>query len=227
MNLAAYSLHKRTIAWLAALVVLVGGWIGYQQLGRFEDPEFVIRQAVVVTPYPGALPIQVAEEVTDGILVRLQRDEERTRAAIAVVQATQWPLLGGTAVGIRAFSAMGLSPTDMGEHAGSLSWVILYAMLLSWLIAVTLTPLLCVSFLAVKPLAADAGLGPVPRRYRGLLGLVLRRRALTGAALILLLVAAVGGFGLVPPGFMPESARPQFVVDLYAVLFRIRGDALG
>ena len=153
--------------------------------------------------------------VTDGILVRLQRGEKRTRAAIAVVQATQWPLLGGTVVGILAFSAIGLSPTDMGEYAGSLFWVILYAMLLSWLFAVTLTPLLCVSFLEVKPLAADAGLGPVLRRYRGLLGLVLRRRALTGAALILLLVAAVGGFGLVPPGFMPESARPQFVVDLF------------
>ncbi|KAA6184490.1 efflux RND transporter permease subunit [Thiohalocapsa marina] len=153
--------------------------------------------------------------VTDGILVRLQRGEDRTRAAIAVVQATQWPLLGGTAVGILAFSAIGLSPTDMGEYAGSLFWVILYSMLLSWLFAVTLTPLLCVSFLKVKPLAADAGLGPVLWRYRGLLGVVLRHRVLTGAALIALLVAAVGGFGLVPPGFMPESARPQFVVDLF------------
>ncbi|MBK5966283.1 multidrug transporter AcrB, partial [Thiocystis minor] len=76
MNLAAYSLHKRTIAWLAALVVLVGGWIGYQQLGRFEDPEFVIRQAVVVTPYPGALPIEVAEEVTDVIEGAVQQLQE-------------------------------------------------------------------------------------------------------------------------------------------------------
>ncbi|QVL47223.1 MAG: efflux RND transporter permease subunit [Thiocapsa sp.] len=154
--------------------------------------------------------------VTDGILVRLQKGEERTRAAVEVVQATQWPLLGGTAVGILAFSAIGLSPTDMGEYAGSLFWVILYSMLLSWLLAVTLTPLFCVSFLKVKPMeGAGAGSGPVLGRYRRLLQVLLRRRLGTGIGLLALLLAAVLGFGAVPPGFMPESARSQFVVDLY------------
>jgi multidrug efflux pump subunit AcrB len=154
--------------------------------------------------------------VTDGILVRLQRGEDRRAAAIAVVQATQWPLLGGTAVGILAFSAIGLSPTDMGEYAGSLFWVILYSMLLSWLLAVTITPLLCVELLKVK--AADptqAQRQPVLDRYRALLRTLLRHRLGTGLALLALLVAGVVGFGFVSPGFMPESARPQFVVDLY------------
>lgn len=159
--------------------------------------------------------------VTDGILVRLQKGEERTRAAVEVVQATQWPLLGGTAVGILAFSAIGLSPTDMGEYAGSLFWVILYSMLLSWLLAVTLTPLFCVSFIKVKPAGIGAGSGsgsgsgPVLGRYRRLLQVLLRRRLGTGIGLLALLLAAVLGFGAVPPGFMPESARPQFVVDLF------------
>lgn len=154
--------------------------------------------------------------VTDGILVRLQRGEDRRDAAIEVVQSTQWPLLGGTAVGILAFSAIGLSPTDMGEYAGSLFWVILYSMLLSWLLAVTITPLLCVSLLSVEPSAAakDAR-HPVLDRYSNLLRTLLRHRLVTGLALLALLVAGVAGFGLVPPGFMPESARPQFVVDLY------------
>ena len=58
--------------------------------------------------------------VTDGILVRMQKGEEAKSAAIAVVEATRWPLLGGTVVGILAFSAIGLSPSDMGEYAGSL-----------------------------------------------------------------------------------------------------------
>jgi multidrug efflux pump subunit AcrB len=93
--------------------------------------------------------------------------------------------------------------------------VILYSLLLSWLFAVTLTPLLCVRFLKVKPVAEGAAEGPILRRYRGLLRTVLRRRAFTGAALIALLAGAVYGFGFVPPGFMPESARTQFVVDMY------------
>ncbi len=43
MNIAQYTLAKRTIAWMFTLLVLLGGYISYEKLGRFEDPEFVIR----------------------------------------------------------------------------------------------------------------------------------------------------------------------------------------
>jgi multidrug efflux pump subunit AcrB len=151
--------------------------------------------------------------VTDGILVRLQKGETVASAAGAVVRATVWPLLGGTVVGILAFSAIGLSPTDMGEYAGSLFWVILYSMLLSWLFAITLTPLLCAAFLKVK-VETNVQEGRALRAYRGLLRGVLAHRKLSGVVLVGLLAAGVVAFGHVPPGFMPDSARPQFVVDL-------------
>lgn len=151
--------------------------------------------------------------VADGVLVRLQKGEDPEQAAVAVVETTKWPLLGGTAVGILAFSAIGLSPSDMGEYAGSLFWVILYSMLLSWVFAVTITPLLCVQFLSVKA-GAGSGRHPVLDRYRGLLRTVLRRRLATMVALLALLGGAIYSFGFVPPGFVPESARPQFVVDI-------------
>jgi multidrug efflux pump subunit AcrB len=155
--------------------------------------------------------------VTDGILVRMQRGEDAAAAASAVVKSTTVPLLGGTAVGILAFSAIGLSPTDMGEYTGSLFWVILYSMLLSWVFAITLTPLFCVAFLRVKKAAdgRDPYQHPILRAYRGLLTGALRGRVLTGFALLALLVGGVVGMGHVPAGFMPESARPQFVVDFY------------
>ncbi|MGP7733746.1 efflux RND transporter permease subunit [Oceanimonas smirnovii] len=153
--------------------------------------------------------------VTDGILVRMQKGERAESAAAAVVQSTQWPLLGGTAVGILAFSAIGLSPTDMGEYAGSLFWVILYSMLFSWLFAVTLTPLFCVALLKVKPVAQDKPESGIMVRYRGILRTALQHRAITGGLLLALLAGAMFGFKWVQPGFMPESARPQFVVDMY------------
>ena len=155
--------------------------------------------------------------VTDGILVRMQKGEAAESAAIAVVKGTQFPLLGGTVVGILAFSAIGLSPTDMGEYAGSLFWVILYSMMLSWLFAVTLTPLLCVAWLKVKVKAegeTEKQTG-ILYRYRRLLNVALRKRLLTGAIMLGLLVSAIFGFNWVKPGFMPDSARPQFVVDMY------------
>ena len=76
MNPADYTIQKSVIAWVATLLVLVGGYIAYQGLGRYEDPEFVIRQAVVVTAYPGASPAQVAEEITDLIEGAAQQMQE-------------------------------------------------------------------------------------------------------------------------------------------------------
>ncbi|MFC0047110.1 efflux RND transporter permease subunit [Rheinheimera tilapiae] len=153
--------------------------------------------------------------VTDGVIVKLQQGEEAEQAISDVVAATIWPLLGGTLVGILAFSAIGLSPSDMGEYAGSLFWVILYSMLLSWIFAVTVTPMLCQQFLTVKPQNAASADSRIMRWYRQLLEQVLRYRLLSGVILLVLFVLAVFGMRLVPPGFMPESQRAQFVVDLY------------
>ena len=76
MNIAEYTIRKAVVAWVATLLVLAGGWLAYERLGRFEDPEFVIRQAVVVTAYPGASPAQVAEEITDRIEGAVQQMQE-------------------------------------------------------------------------------------------------------------------------------------------------------
>ncbi|USH03835.1 efflux RND transporter permease subunit [Grimontia kaedaensis] len=155
--------------------------------------------------------------VTDGILVRLQQepDADRTVVVSDVVNATIWPLLGGTVVGICAFSAIGLSPSDMGEYAGSLFWVILYSMFLSWVFAVTVTPMLCHDFLKVKPVKADKKPGRMVTGYKALLAWVLKRRIISCALLFGTMAAAIWGVQFVPPGFMPESQRPQFVVDVY------------
>lgn len=152
--------------------------------------------------------------VTDGVLVKMQQGEDKEKAIEDIVSATIWPLLGGTVVGILAFSAIGLSPSDMGEYAGSLFWVILYSMMLSWLFSVTVTPLLCVHFLTVKPQALDKKPGKVVTLYRGLLEKTLTYRKTSGLVLVGIFMLGVLGMGKVPPGFMPESQRPQFVIDV-------------
>ncbi|MCD8481357.1 MAG: efflux RND transporter permease subunit [Verrucomicrobia bacterium] len=155
--------------------------------------------------------------VTDGMLVRIRAGEDRLKVAKEVVTSTVWPLLGGTAVGILAFSAIGFSPTNMGEYAGSLFWVIAYSLFLSWILAITITPLLCYRFLpsAAPGEAAESYDGFVYSRYRSGLLATLRRPGVTLLALAGLLVASIFGFRFVPAGFMPDSARPQFVVDVW------------
>ncbi|GAA0783627.1 efflux RND transporter permease subunit [Marinobacterium sediminicola] len=153
--------------------------------------------------------------VSDGVLVRLQQGEVREAAISAVVKNTIWPLLGGTLVGILAFSAIGLSPSDMGEYAGTLFWVILFSMLLSWVFAITVTPLLCYQFLNVQPQSEPQPPGRMTRGYAAILRWVLSHRLVAVVMLLGTLAAAVLSARLVPPGFMPDSERPQFVVDLY------------
>lgn len=153
--------------------------------------------------------------VTDAVLVKLKNGEDRYQSVLDVVQSTKWPLLGGTLVGILAFSAIGLSPSDMGEYAGSLFWVILYSMALSWVFSVTVIPMLCYQFLTVKQTNEPVSEGKILRGYRQLLQWVLKYRKTTGVVLIALFAGGIAGTGLVPPGFMPDSQRPQFVVDVY------------
>jgi len=153
--------------------------------------------------------------VTDALRLRIGAGEDPETAAKDTVRATIWPLLGGTAVGILAFSAIGFSPTAMGEYAGSLFWVIGYSLFLSWVLAVTIVPLLCAKWFRAKPAKGDGKPNRFYTGYAALLRRLLRHRALTLACLLALLLLSVFGFRFVPPGFMPDSSRPQFVVDYW------------
>ncbi len=64
MNFAELSITRKVISWMFALLLLVGGSISFFSLGQLEFPEFTLKNALVVTSYPGASPEQVEEEVT-------------------------------------------------------------------------------------------------------------------------------------------------------------------
>ncbi len=154
--------------------------------------------------------------VTDGIRMRMQRGESSFDAACAVVGQNAVPMLGGTAVAITAFAAIGTSDDSTGEYCRSLFSVILISLSLSWLTAVTCTPLLCHTFLP-KP---EAKAGDVHDRgfygfYRRFLGRCIRFRWILVAVVLTLFGLAVIGFGQVKKSFFPDSTRPQFYVDFW------------
>ncbi|MBQ1784407.1 MAG: efflux RND transporter permease subunit [Gammaproteobacteria bacterium] len=64
MNIAQYSIEKRVISWTFAIILLFGGFWAFNGLGRLEDPAFTIKDAMVITAYPGGSPLQVEEEVS-------------------------------------------------------------------------------------------------------------------------------------------------------------------
>jgi len=64
MNIAESFIQNKVISWMVTIILLVGGILAYMSLSRLEDPEFTVKDAVIVTQYPGASPEQVEEEVT-------------------------------------------------------------------------------------------------------------------------------------------------------------------
>ena len=95
--------------------------------------------------------------ITEGVLIAAQKGQDKVKAALAVVKQTQWPLLGATVVAILSFAPIGASQDSTGEYCRSLFLVLLISLLLSWVLAITLTPLLAATFLKKKGTAADDG----------------------------------------------------------------------
>jgi len=156
--------------------------------------------------------------VVDGILIRLQKGETTESAASAVVKQSAWPLLGATIIAILAFAAIGTSSDSTGEFCRSLFQVVMVSLLLSWITAVTITPLLCVLFLKA-PAQKDRQEDPYSQgfylKYKALLGLCIRRRYLTSLLVAAMFGSALWGFTFVDQSFFPSSTRPQFMLDIW------------
>ena len=72
-DIASYFIRNKVISWMLTLIFLIGGTMAFFGLGRLEDPAFTIKDAMVVTAYPGATPLQVEEEVTYPIEKEIQQ----------------------------------------------------------------------------------------------------------------------------------------------------------
>ena len=167
--------------------------------------------------------------ITEAVLVAGRQGRSRKDAAIAVVRQTQWALLGGTAIAVLSFAPIGAAQNATGEYCRSLFLVIAIALLLSWVLAVTVTPLLAAWGLEEKgkrkreegrstegeSAEGDPYGGVFFRGYRRALEWCIDNRWLTLLALVCLLVASVAGFARVKRNFFPDSTRPQFMVHVW------------
>ena len=72
MNLPVYSLENRKIIYFFLAIMLIGGIYSFFKLPKKEDSPFVIKQAVLVTQYPGATPQEVEKLITEPIEREIQ-----------------------------------------------------------------------------------------------------------------------------------------------------------
>ncbi|MDC5839621.1 efflux RND transporter permease subunit [Vibrio europaeus] len=64
MSIAEYSIKNKVISWLFLIILAIGGYTSFMDLGRLEDPAFTIKDAMIISTYPGATSQEVEEELT-------------------------------------------------------------------------------------------------------------------------------------------------------------------
>ncbi|MCG8040247.1 MAG: efflux RND transporter permease subunit [Candidatus Thiodiazotropha endolucinida] len=201
----------------AVLLITVSGTLLLMYLDGIELQRISLGALVIAL----GMLVDNAIVVAEGMLVRMQSGMRAAQAARETVGKTIWALLGGTVIGILAFSAIGLSQDSTGEFANSLFWVILYSLLLSWVTAISTTPLLCALLLKPGTATTDQGEDPygsgVFKLFRNLVDRAIRLRWITVGFVIGLFVLAVIGFGSVKQAFFPESNTPMFFVDIWEI----------
>ncbi|MEM1428530.1 MAG: efflux RND transporter permease subunit [Pseudomonadota bacterium] len=156
--------------------------------------------------------------VAEGMQVEMRKGRKAKEAAAEVARKTQFPLLGATVIGILAFAGIGLSPDSSGEFLFSLFAVIGISLMLSWLLAVTVTPLFASYVFKVGGLAE--GKDPYDtlffRMYGGLVRGALSVRWLVIPALVGITVGCMWAMSLVTQQFFPPANTPLFYLNYQA-----------
>lgn len=203
---------------LILLLTVLGTFIFMQQM-QIELQRVSLGALIIAL----GMLVDNAIVITEGILIGMQRRLSISESASAIVKQTKWPLLGATIIAITAFAPIGLSSDATGEFAGSLFWVLLVSLLLSWVTAITLTPFFASLFFKEELKTKVDETQDKPELYRGFifdwyraaLTGVLRYRFLSYGLMILLLILSVMGFAKVKQVFFPASNTPIFLVDLW------------
>ncbi len=177
----------------------------------------------------GALIIALGLLVDDAIiaiemmLVKMEEGLKRVDAAAFAWRATAAPMLFGTLVTAAGFVPIGFAQSGVGEYAGNIFWVLAFALVISWIVAVTFTPYLGVTLLpeTVDGEHDDREAGaayrtPLYVRLRALIEWCVRRRVVVVSATVgLLLLAMAGMAGPVAKQFFPGSDRPEVLVSIF------------
>lgn len=172
----------------------------------------------------GALILALGLLVDDAIIaievmvVKMEEGMDRIKAAAYAWSHTAAPMLSGTLVTIAGFLPVGFAPSTAGEYAGNIFWVVGFALIVSWIVAVVFTPYLGVKMLPeIKPIEGGTHAiydTPNYRRLRRLITFAVDHRFLTSAIVGVAFALAGVGMGGLKQQFFPTSDRPEVLVEI-------------
>ncbi|TWB53106.1 multidrug efflux pump subunit AcrB [Rhizobium sp. ERR 922] len=172
----------------------------------------------------GALILALGLLVDDAIIaievmvVKMEEGMDRIKAAAYAWSHTAAPMLSGTLVTIIGLMPVGFARSTAGEYAGNIFWVVGFALIVSWIVAVVFTPYLGVKMLpAIKPIEGGHHAiydTPNYRRLRGVIEFAVRHKFVTCAVVGIAMGISVIGMGAVKQQFFPTSDRPEVLVEV-------------
>jgi multidrug efflux pump subunit AcrB len=172
----------------------------------------------------GALILALGLLVDDAIIaievmvVKMEEGMDRIKAAAYAWSHTAAPMLSGTLVTIIGLMPVGFAASAAGEYAGNIFWIVGFALIVSWFVAVIFTPYLGVKLLPdIKPVAGGHHAiydTPNYRRLRGAIEFTVKHKFLTCAIVGVVMALSVVGMGAVKQQFFPTSERPEVLVEV-------------
>ena len=154
--------------------------------------------------------------VAEGMLVGTQRGMSIEDSASESVEGSKWAMLGGTFIAVLAFAPVGLSKMQAGEFLRSLFQVVLISMMLSWVMALIVAPVLGKAFLKPSKQEGDPYDSFLFRAYRAILEGCLRHRLLTVGVVAGMFAVSMYIFSTMATSFFPDAETVYFNIDLWS-----------
>lgn len=194
---------------LTLAVVLVIMWATGRVLDRITLGALVLALGLLVDDAIIAIEMMV---------VKLEEGFDRIKASAYAWSHTAAPMLAGTLVTVIGLMPVGFARSTAGEYAGNIFWVVGYALLASWIVAVVFTPYLGVKLLpAIKPVeGGHEAIYQTPRyqRIRNVIRWAVERKRLVVLTTLAAFLVAGAGMALVKKQFFPTSDRPEVLVEI-------------
>lgn len=194
---------------LTLAVVLVVMWATGRALDRITLGALILALGLLVDDAIIAIEMMV---------VKMEEGYDRIRASAYAWSHTAAPMLAGTLVTVIGLMPVGFAQSTAGEYAGNIFWVVGFALIASWFVAVIFTPYMGVKLLPdIKPVeGGHAAIYQTPRyqKVRGFIAWAVRRKVVVTLTVLALFLVSGAGMALVKKQFFPASDRPEVLVEV-------------
>lgn len=156
--------------------------------------------------------------VTDNAQVAMKKGVPKRKALIEAATGPQWGLLGATFIGVISFLPLYLAPSAVAEIVKPLFIVLALSLGLSWVLALTQTPLFG-RFMLKEPKAGEEELNPYDTKFYNWFAKMLRKlidyRWATLSVVVAMFFVSLWIMSKAPQSFFPNLEKPYFKADCF------------